>query len=131
MPREGWCTGMERDRTSIIVRLVRGEASLDASIGLGVRRTSTGWLFEETAEDPVLVTGADIAAGFIATRSAPETRRTWSSFLLAAAGLVSLERLHDTPKGELLLDALWDSSQGLEPSSAAWAAIATLSANAR
>ena len=52
----------------------------------------------------------DIAQGLLAYRQRPDQLRDWAGFVLGASELIDLEPLDEWPKGDQLLNGLWDAS---------------------
>lgn len=105
-----------------VIDVVCGSApwySLTA-VGVEIRRSEGSWSFPTPPPTSVSATLFDVARGFRAMRKSPQARTEWASFLLAAAGLLSFEELAESPEGETVLAALWDTSAGLELDERTW-----------
>jgi hypothetical protein len=90
-------------------RVVRGEAhwSTLRTTSLRIEHEANTWIFSP-AQQVVEVEAKDVAAGLLNLMHRHDDLVEWASFLLAAGGLVSLDRLGGSPYGESLLTSLWD-----------------------
>lgn len=60
--------------------------------------------------DPVTPSASDIARGLLTYRYNREELRLWAFFVLAESGGVDLAQVETHPKGDELMEALWDAS---------------------
>lgn len=97
-----------------LIQVIRGEAGWQTLVaaGIDVRHNHDRWEFSANASNPVYPTIDDVSTGFINLWFKSEELVGWASFLLAAAPLISLDRLEASPEGQELLEALWDVSSG-------------------
>jgi len=99
-----------------LLRVVRGEIDLgELPIGLAAKRGPTEWYFSVAATKPPAPLPQDVARGLHKLLPHPGKAQEWAAFLLAAAPLLNLEQLSESPEAEALLDALWDISAGNIP----------------
>jgi hypothetical protein len=104
---------MELNGERLIRAVVRGEKGWHdlSSLGIAILPLDNG--FEVLNNDQMrgVATASDVAAGIVHFSNDGETLREWASILLAAASFVDLN-LKTHPRGEELLDTLWDLSFG-------------------
>ncbi len=94
-----------------IIAVVQGLRKWETLRSLGVRRSGQIWYFDPYPR-PVAVSTKDLLIGFRRYDGKPPEMREWATFILAAAGLISLEQIETAPSGEALIEALWDASAG-------------------
>lgn len=102
-----------------ILAFVRGQREIADLAALGIKVDAEGDnLVVSNPEAHVAVAvPADIAEGMMALAEDGDRLRSWASVLLAAAPFIELA-LDEAPYGDVLLEALWDASNG-EPIRAA------------
>jgi hypothetical protein len=121
---------MEINGERLIRAVVRGEKSWHdlSSLGIAILPLDTG--FEVLNNDQIrgAATASDVAAGVVHFSNEGEALREWASILLGAASFVDLS-LNTHPRGEELLDILWDLSFGEPLSRGALSLASQIAAN--
>ncbi|MFN2533340.1 MAG: hypothetical protein ABR555_18815 [Pyrinomonadaceae bacterium] len=99
---------------SIVLLVVRGEASLDVLRQIGIEIESEDGFYKLRSGNfdlAVAPTAADIARGLVQYGSGNRNDlRKWAFFLLAECGAIDLSAIESHPQGETLLSALWNAS---------------------
>jgi hypothetical protein len=103
---------------NVIRDFVRGERDSGAltTLGVSLELDDEAVRLDEPANAPVYdATASDVAAGLLANWAVGTSLRDWARVLLAT-GMVDLSSLEDDPRGETLLNALWDAAERSGPS---------------
>lgn len=103
---------------NVIRDFVRGERDSSAltTLGASLELDEDAVHLDEPANAPVYdATASDVAVGLLANWAVGTSLRDWARVLLAT-GMVDLSSLEDDPRGESLLNALWDAAEGSGPS---------------
>lgn len=106
------------EETDLIRGFVRGESDSDAlsTLGASLALDEDVVRLDEPSDAPVYeATAADVAVGLLGNWAAGTALREWARVVLAT-GMVDLSSLEDHPRGEALLNALWDAAEGSGPS---------------
>jgi hypothetical protein len=101
------------DDRDVVGGFVRGESSWKVLEEFGARITfgPTGLHLEEPGNIPVDEASAvDVATGFI-RHFGRDTLREWAAVMLAT-GMVDLSSLESDPRGDVVLEAIWDAAGG-------------------
>ena len=102
----------------VIRDFVRGERDSGAltTLGASLELDDDAVHLDEPSDAPVYdATVSDIAVGLLANWAVGTSLRDWARVLLSP-GMVDLSSLEDDPRGETLLNALWDAADGSGPS---------------
>jgi hypothetical protein len=110
------CDPVERTLNvgEIILGIVRGDLSLSMLTKIGVDLTAEEGSYKlQSGRFDISVTPAlsDMAIGILnySSRTNEELRK-WAFFVLAECGAIDLSAIESDPRGQVLIDALWDCS---------------------
>jgi hypothetical protein len=106
-------TATTNDTSSLILAVIKGEMPLNALTNLGIEVVcEQGFCRLVSNRLPVIATPSvlDVASGLLKYRARRNDLRLWAFFVLAESGGVDLAEVESHPKGDLLIDALWDAS---------------------
>lgn len=97
---------------------LRGEASWEHLKDLGISVEIDGARIAVDSPPGVVVTARleDVARGFLTLKGRFQDLRNWASLLLSGSSFLELDQRFETdPRGETLLEALWDATFGTRP----------------
>jgi hypothetical protein len=123
----------EADMTTgfeVLRNFVRGECDWKALRALGavIEKDADALRVEECQDPPVYeATTNDVAVGLLANSAIGTTLHDWARVLLTT-GMIDLASLEDDPRGDVLLNALWDAANGSDPAEVALEAARILTA---
>jgi hypothetical protein len=103
--------------SAAIVAFVRGEESSIAleEAGLTIGRDGDHLRVDEPPGVRVLTpTVHDVSAGLLANVASPQHLKEWAQLVLSA-NCIDLVELEINGNGEVLLGALWDAAEGVQP----------------
>ena len=75
----------------------------------GVCHHGNTWTFAPSLVE-VSVTADDLITGFKNYANDKSALREWAMFILAASNLISFDALEEDPRGDRLLEALWQAA---------------------
>lgn len=96
-----------------VLAVIRGELPLLSLNDAGIHAVVKEHDYEEQLEEPVVLTPSvdDVVHGLRAYWNQPNELRQWAQFLMASEA-VDFAKMHDDPRGDNLINALWDASFG-------------------
>ncbi len=97
-----------------ILAIIRGDVPISRldEIGIHISQRGDDFAFELREDHPlpaVAPRAVDIAQGLLKYRDNPEDLQQWGRFMMMSSA-VDLGSLEEHPRGDMLLNALWDAS---------------------
>lgn len=111
----------ERQFEERVRAFLRGESSWEClrEIGVGIEISEGSIEISNPSGQLVVARVSDVAAGLLRLEPRFQDLRVWASVLHSAAFIDLEERFETDPRGDLLLEALWDAAFGNRPDSSA------------
>lgn len=93
-----------------VLQVVRGSRTWPSLSEYGILKSGDTWMFPPCT-DPLVVTLSDLVAGLSSLASDRELARQWACFILAASNVISFEYLENDPKGQQMIEVLWQLAE--------------------